>query len=460
MAGQSRTTRALALVHRWLGILCCLLFAMWFSTGIVMHFVPFPSLTEAERIEGLAVVDGSRVVHGPADAVRASHIEEVTRVRLLQRADGPVYIVSGASGMAALDATTLSSAVVRSDHLALVIATDHGRRRGLDVARATFAELATHDQWTVPNGLDPHRPLYRVALNDRHGTELYVSSTTGEIVRDTTRAERRWTYVGSVAHWIYPTALRRNWAAWDWTVWIISLVAMVAALSGAVLGVVGVKVVDNRLSSPYKGWHAWHHWLGLVSMTFVITWTFSGWLSMDHGRLFSTGQASRSEQTAITGMPNWGTVLSHVRRVELRAREIEWFAFGGLIYRRDRIGLGAQRMLVSGLSDGDLATDRPFLLPDDVTTAVARLAIACRASNPVTAVDNYPIAGSMPDAPVYRSICGDIWIHIDGASGALLERFDSSRRAYRWLYTALHTLDFPALVVRPTLRTVLILTLD
>ena len=36
--------RALILLHRWLGVVFCLLFAMWFATGIVMHFVPFPVL--------------------------------------------------------------------------------------------------------------------------------------------------------------------------------------------------------------------------------------------------------------------------------------------------------------------------------------------------------------------------------------------------------------------------------
>lgn len=45
--------RAIVLLHRWLGIAFCLVFAMWFATGIVMHFVPFPSLTEAERFAGL-----------------------------------------------------------------------------------------------------------------------------------------------------------------------------------------------------------------------------------------------------------------------------------------------------------------------------------------------------------------------------------------------------------------------
>src|SRR5436190_984531 len=124
--------RALILVHRWLGVVFCLVFAMWFATGIVMHFVSFPALTEAERIGGLGAT------------------------------------------------------------------------------QATFAELAAYDQWTVSNGLDPHRPLYRIALNDGARTELYVSSVTGEVVRDTTRSERAWNYAGSVLHWIYPTVLRRD----------------------------------------------------------------------------------------------------------------------------------------------------------------------------------------------------------------------------------------------------------
>ena len=49
--------RALMLLHRWLGVAFCLLFAMWFASGIVMHFVPFPALTEAERFAGLAPID-------------------------------------------------------------------------------------------------------------------------------------------------------------------------------------------------------------------------------------------------------------------------------------------------------------------------------------------------------------------------------------------------------------------
>ena len=225
--------RALIFIHRWLGIPYSLLFAMWFATGIVMHFVPFPALTEGERFDGLAMIDFTQVTHGAADAVRASTLKDAMRVRLWQRVDGPVYLTSNDVGMNALHAADLTSASVDSEDLSLAIAVDHARRRGIDVARAMFVETADYDQWTVPNGLDLHRPLYRIALNDAYGTELYVSSTTGEVVRDTTRRERTWNYVGSVVHWIYPTALRKHRPAWDLTVWWLSLFATFVAITGS-----------------------------------------------------------------------------------------------------------------------------------------------------------------------------------------------------------------------------------
>jgi hypothetical protein len=52
-----------------------------------------------------------------------------------------------------------------------------------------------------------------------------------------------------------------------------------------------------------------------------------------------------------------------------------------------------------------------------------------------------------------------VWFHIDGASGAILERLDPSRRAYRWFYSALHTMDFPILSARRTLRSALVVIL-
>ena len=34
--------------HRWLGIGGCLLFVMWFASGVVMMYVGYPNLTDEE----------------------------------------------------------------------------------------------------------------------------------------------------------------------------------------------------------------------------------------------------------------------------------------------------------------------------------------------------------------------------------------------------------------------------
>jgi hypothetical protein len=191
-----------------------------------MHFMPFPALTEAERVAGLAPFDPNLLRVDPRAAIAASGFPGAVRVRAFARDDGPIYVVTGASGLRAFKGPELAPAGVVAPQDALAIATVHARRRGIDSDAAAFAELADYDQWTVSNRLDPHRPLYRIALNDDAATELYVSSTTGEVVRDTTARERGWNYVGSVAHWIYPTALRRNLDAWLITVWWLALAAI------------------------------------------------------------------------------------------------------------------------------------------------------------------------------------------------------------------------------------------
>ena len=314
-----------------------------------MHFVPFPALTEAERVAGLAPFDPNLLRADPRAAIAASGLSGAVRVRAFARNDGPIYIVLGASGLRAFKGPELAPAGAIAAHDALAIAAGHARRRGITSDAAAFAELADYDQWTVSNRLDPHRPLYRIALNDDAATELYVSSTTGEVVRDTNARERGWNYVGSVAHWIYPTSLRRNLDAWLVTVWWLALAALIAAITGTIVGLWSVRIAAGRVRSPYSGWQAWHHWLGLGCTVFILTWTFSGWLSMDNGLLFSNGKLSPEETAIFSDKLAWQTrAPPEPSSVPGQVLEVEWFAFGERVYRRDRFGLDAQRLLATG----------------------------------------------------------------------------------------------------------------
>lgn len=446
----------IVVLHRWLGIAFCLLFAMWFASGIVMHFVPFPSLTEAERFAGLAPVEGGEAIMAVGGAVVASGIADATRVRLIQRSDGPVYVVSRPSNVRAVRASDGADASVESPDVALAIAQDHARRRGLDAVHATVVARAHYDQWSVPNGFDRHRPLFRVALGDAAGTEVYVSSRSGEVVLDTIRSERGWNWAGSVLHWIYPTVLRSNWSLWDQVVSIVSLVALIAAVLGAVLGIIRIRIRGRRISSPYRGWHALHHIIGLVSTVFVLTWIFSGWLSMDHGRLFSRGQLTSAEAAVANAVPDWAPSVDQ-RPLSPSVLEVEWFAFNGSVFRRARTGLNSQTLTKAGKPGRD--RQRAFLDEQDVLSLTRRLAAGCGLASVVADNDDYPAQSVVPGAPVYRSRCGDLWFDIDGADGRVLQRLDASRRAYRWAYSALHTLDFPVLMAHPRLRDVLIVGL-
>ncbi len=228
--------RALILLHRWLGVAFCLLFAMWFASGIVMHFVPFPALTKRTLCRIGADRPRRRQARSGGSQSRVSGFE-----RRRPRAPDPAQRRAGLSGLRLIGRGRASCR--RSCQMAPCTPTPVGARdrhglrarRHLDASRGRRRRAGGLRSVDGAEWLRSHRPLYRVALNDDLGTELYVSSTTpARVVLDTTRRQRAWNYIGSIAHWIYPTALRSHPAAWSRLVWWLSLVALIGATAGAV----------------------------------------------------------------------------------------------------------------------------------------------------------------------------------------------------------------------------------
>src|SRR5215475_13638603 len=99
--------KALATLHRWWGIAFCLLFAMWFASGIVMHFVPYPTRAEAPYP---ASIDTSRASTKIIDydqwtvAGKFDHDRPLKCIALNDDAGTEVY-VSIASGIVVLTTT-------------------------------------------------------------------------------------------------------------------------------------------------------------------------------------------------------------------------------------------------------------------------------------------------------------------------------------------------------------------
>lgn len=55
---KARFMRGLVVFHRWMGIVLCLFFAMWFVTGAIMMYVPYPFLGDGARIAKGSGVEG------------------------------------------------------------------------------------------------------------------------------------------------------------------------------------------------------------------------------------------------------------------------------------------------------------------------------------------------------------------------------------------------------------------
>ncbi|MBT2186655.1 hypothetical protein KK488_06800 [Sphingobium sp. H33] len=416
---------------------------MWFASGLVMIYVPYPSLSRAERLAHVQPIDWRRVTlmppTGPNGPPRALALEmrDAVPVWRIEHADGERETLAAAPGTLPPPVTAAYAARVAS------------RFGGAPVGRV---ERIERDQWTVAGGFDRHRPLWKAALADRAGTELYVSASTGGVVQSTTRTARFWNWLGSVPHWIYPTILRQDNAAWRGVVMWVSGPCIAAAITGIWIGILRTRIGKRRFKGgrmvPYHGWMLWHHVAGLVGGLFLLTWIFSGWLSVDPGRLFTSPDPDpQAEAQYVAGAQLPAIDLVRLGQVGTGARLVEVSAFAGQALVALSDGEGKRRIL-SATTLAPARADRTV-----IEQAARRLVPDGRLvrSDLLTAPDLYWYGlGDLPALPMLRLQFDDparTWLHIDPATGALYERLDARRRAYRWCYDMLHKWDLNALML-------------
>ena len=441
-----RLRRWLYIGHRWIGIVTCLLFVMWFVSGVVMMYIAFPRLTEQERLAALPDLQWSKVAIPPDRAMAIAGLKSYPReLRLDMLDDEPVYRIAAWDGDRKVVSARDGRLIDRiSQQQALAVA-----RRHPAAAEVRMIETVDRDQWSVTARFDPLRPLFLVALGDVAGTQLYISERSGEIVLDTTRTERVWNWLGSIPHWIYPTILRKDGPLWRSVVLWISGVCMIVAVSGIWIGILRVRLrrrYSNGAMTPYRGWMAWHHITGFFAGVFVLTWMFSGWLSLNPGGYFA-GRGASSEMALRYAGHDTPDIAAEFRghppgdMVEVR---FVWLGGRPLMIAVDREGRPRVLDPVSGapapLRDAQIFAAARHLMPKAEMTIQQRL----------VAEDAYWYSHHHQRVlPVLRAGFDDSaqsWFHIDPRTGDILGRSDASRRTYRWLFNALHSLDFHALI--------------
>src|SRR5262245_22333387 len=162
--------RFLILTHRYLGIAVCLLFVMWFVSGIAMIFARgMPGLTEAVRTEHLATLDLAAVHVSLAEATEKALLERPpNRASLTTVMDRPAYRFRAGR-------STVTVFADNGDALETV-----GKPEAMKIAARFMNQPESHlsylgeiqepDQWTLEErGI---LPAHKIFANDAAGTVL------------------------------------------------------------------------------------------------------------------------------------------------------------------------------------------------------------------------------------------------------------------------------------------------
>lgn len=462
------------LVHRWLGVPLCLLFALWFASGAVMLFVPYPSLSTSARAAGSTAIEPATIKSSPRQALNAGReagLATVRSARLIGQPQGARYVLQGitSSGdelVLSVDAATVERVPVLDAEQAAGVARTFRQTSGFPAIPSSLEGPFRHDQWTVHQRFDPFRPLFRVAFDDDDATVLYVSSKSGQVVQRTTSHQRLWNWLGSVPHWLYPTILRRDWALWDRLVRWLSILGILVAGLGLLLGVATLRRsgAHGFLGfTPFQGWLRWHHLFGLSFGLFLFTWILSGWLSMDGGRLFASSSPEPAQLRSYHAAP-LSKALSELDVEHLRGLPpASEFVLTQLGPSPAVIVHSVDGREVFHLVDDKLEPRSPETPQLEQALRRAWPGYSARSSGAISASDLYGnlLEGPLPDSAVRFELDdpGRTWIHIDRETGEILGVMNRSRRIYRWLYNGLHSLDLPLLARHEVLRKSIILPL-
>ena len=432
-------------IHRWLGVIACLFFTMWFASGIVLAYVRFPAMTLDDRLDVLPPIQAGDIAASPGDAISAAGLEEFPdRLRLEMSADRPVYRITDWEGKHhTVAADTAQRIEGVSPERAVEIVRSQTGNAGATLKKASLRS----DQWTVTGYWNKERPFHLVQLNDAKDTRYYVSVASGEIVLDTVRTERLWNYAGAVPHWLYFEFVRHDTGLWAWSVYIIAGAGIFVALSGLWVGIdrlrLRAKYADGSVS-PFRGWMKWHHILGVVGGLFLALWIITGFWTMYPGGILETRYIKQSEYTGYAGSTAAQFGLGSAAEIA------EAEGTGRITFRR----VGGEPVAI--LEDGDAPARTVRLesggmepLSLDEVESAAR---AIMPEHDITATellldgDEYWHSGFYPKkTPIIRVRFDDpdnSWFHIDPDTGEILGLANNESRIDRWTVVAIHDLDF------------------
>lgn len=470
--------RLLFLVHRWVGVVLALFMTLWFFSGLVilysvqMNQSRLQQLVHAELLqpeagwlslgeawERSAAGRKQAEAGGKASARRGENA--ITEARLVRHAGQPQWLVEETSGrrlaISAIDGSLQETSAETAGRIA-------GQWvNGAQAEQATAVRfIETVDKPQIIRNQDAQRPFHHFAVDDGSGRELYISARSGEVVHVSTRIERGLYWAGNWLHFfrfLDLTSFGESRA--EILMWSV-IAAFVACLTGLIVGwlrwrpgLFGKATYAEGRVHPYRAfWFRWHFWAGLIGGSFALAWALSGFVNGNTWKLFTPATPSRDELVRYygSGLPaaarDWKPVALDGAAAEVV--ELSWRRLGdqAVLLAYDRNGQRQPLAAAAERFDNEALIDAVRRLAGDRVNATAML---------LAEYDSYYYlrhgrGGFERPLPVVRVDLDDAAatrFYLDPQDGRLLLRQDNIRRAYRWLFNALHYWDIGWLYVRP-----------
>lgn len=446
-------------LHRISGSIVGLFFLMWFVSGLVLIYHPFPNASKSQKYGNMDALPDSL----PDVRLAAARLPEsdgdikTLNVKYFQ---GQVLFAAGTKNGVRIICGDAENAEPKPVTWSTVEAV---ARKWVAAPAARIDTLRERDIWIMYSRYVREMPVYKFYFDDREKHQLYIASASGEALQFTNRRQRLWAWAGAIPHKLYIPALRKNTETWIMTLTVGGCIALVAALSGLY---VGICVVLKRcragkwIISPYKKkWYRWHHITGLVFGVFVAAFAFSGamglqripeWAVKTYGDYRIADSRLRGKRLSVNDY-----VLDYrvLKNVYPDLKSVEWSHFQNTpVYN---IVAGDKSLCI----DASTSEARELFLPQsEIEKAVAGIHGGDESFS-VSLISEYEeyymSRESALPLPAYRvevNNADESRYYIDPRTGDF-KYLNRSRKVRKWVFGGLHYLNIKWLVERPALWT-------
>ena len=445
-------------IHRITGCIIAGFFLMWFVTGLILIYHPYPRLTDEQLYEKKEILPS---LLPDIQSIKQKAGENIKQLHIRQSQGQTLATVTTADSCFTYccNDTTVAVKPITFSFL---------EETALKWVNAPVIKVDTlHErvQWILYSRYDRAMPIYKFYFDDPEKHELFISGKTGEVQQLTDKSQRLWAWLGAIPHKFYLPFIRKNLDLWDTSITIGGLLCFITSLTGAFVGIYVLlkrHKQKKKWEIPYrKRWYRLHHITGLLFGLFLIAWGISGMISMQR---IPQWLINTNGNYIFNSSRMWGKKPLPIDTYELDYRqlktaypdlkEVSWTHFRNIpVYT---VIVGNRELQI----DASTPEIKKLFIPEQTIIEGIQEVHGKNVNFQISLLDTYDNyylsrTESLP-LPVYRVVIDDdisSRYYISPETG-YIRYLNKNKMAKKWLFSGIHYLNIQWLLERPMLWTI------